>query len=234
MSRLVRLYPAAWRERYEAEFVALLEERPPGMLDRLDVLRGAIDARVHPQLARQPAESAAGPAGLRRAGAVAAAGGLLWALAGLGFYAAPYVSELGYKDTGSIALLAAIAAGMTGLAAVLLVRRMADRSVAMRRSAAVILIGALGLALPWPVVLGGFFSIVIGTLAYGLIGASRLGAAYLLVALGALVALGFNTEDHRALMLIPLGAAWVVAGAMTIRNARVLSLRLAPEQLSPP
>ena len=28
--RLVGLYPAAWRQRYGEEFLALLEEQPPG------------------------------------------------------------------------------------------------------------------------------------------------------------------------------------------------------------
>jgi len=34
MSRLVRLYPRRWRDRYEEEFLALLKERPPTMSDR--------------------------------------------------------------------------------------------------------------------------------------------------------------------------------------------------------
>lgn len=42
---LVRLYPAAWRERYGEEFLALLEDRPVGPFDVADVVLGAIDAR---------------------------------------------------------------------------------------------------------------------------------------------------------------------------------------------
>ena len=52
MSALVRLYPRAWRERYEAEFLELLEARPPTIGDRFDILRGALDARLHPQVRR--------------------------------------------------------------------------------------------------------------------------------------------------------------------------------------
>jgi hypothetical protein len=52
MSGLVRLYPRAWRDRYEEEFLALLEARPPTSLDRLDIVRGALDARLHPQVRR--------------------------------------------------------------------------------------------------------------------------------------------------------------------------------------
>jgi hypothetical protein len=38
---LTRLYPKAWRDRYAAEFRALLDDRPPGPLDVLDILFNA-------------------------------------------------------------------------------------------------------------------------------------------------------------------------------------------------
>jgi hypothetical protein len=41
---LLRLYPRAWRERYEAEMLALLEEHDVTLATHLDLLRGAIDA----------------------------------------------------------------------------------------------------------------------------------------------------------------------------------------------
>jgi hypothetical protein len=47
-SRLVRLYPAAWRARYGEEMRAVLEARPPGLRERLDLVRGALDAHLHP------------------------------------------------------------------------------------------------------------------------------------------------------------------------------------------
>jgi len=47
---LLRLYPAAWRTRYGLEFTELLLARPPSTRDRLDILRGAIDARLNPQM----------------------------------------------------------------------------------------------------------------------------------------------------------------------------------------
>ena len=46
---LVRLYPRGWRERYEEEFLAMLEQRPMSLLDMLDVALGALDARLNPQ-----------------------------------------------------------------------------------------------------------------------------------------------------------------------------------------
>jgi hypothetical protein len=62
MSWLLRLYPAAWRERYGAEFVELLarERMTPALL--VDVLGGALDARLHPQPKARRA-AAAGPTG---------------------------------------------------------------------------------------------------------------------------------------------------------------------------
>ena len=45
---LVRLYPRAWRARYEDEFLALLEAAPATRRDRLDIARGALDAHLHP------------------------------------------------------------------------------------------------------------------------------------------------------------------------------------------
>jgi len=50
MTRLLSLYPRDWRDRYEEEFRTLIAERPPSVGDRLDVLRGALDAHLHPQV----------------------------------------------------------------------------------------------------------------------------------------------------------------------------------------
>lgn len=51
MSGLVRLYPRAWRERYGDELAILVGERPTSPLDQLDLIRGALDAYLHPELA---------------------------------------------------------------------------------------------------------------------------------------------------------------------------------------
>jgi hypothetical protein len=45
--RLLRLYPPAWRARYEEEMLALLEQHRPSMRSRIDLLRGALDAQLH-------------------------------------------------------------------------------------------------------------------------------------------------------------------------------------------
>ncbi len=47
MRVLIRLYPKAWRDRYADELSALLDDRPPGPTDMLDLALGALDAHVH-------------------------------------------------------------------------------------------------------------------------------------------------------------------------------------------
>lgn len=46
--RILHLYPGAWRARYGEEMAALLEARSVGWRDRQDLVRGAIDAWLHP------------------------------------------------------------------------------------------------------------------------------------------------------------------------------------------
>lgn len=48
MSALLKLYPGAWRARYGDEMEALLEARRPDPRERLDLLRGALDAWLRP------------------------------------------------------------------------------------------------------------------------------------------------------------------------------------------
>jgi hypothetical protein len=48
VSALLRLYPPAWRARYGDEMTSLLESRPLGWSDRVDLATGAIDAWLHP------------------------------------------------------------------------------------------------------------------------------------------------------------------------------------------
>jgi len=74
MSRLIRLYPATWRARYETELLELLAERPPTPGDSIDLFRGVIDAYLHPQLTG----AAAQPWTHRIPGLLALTAGLLW------------------------------------------------------------------------------------------------------------------------------------------------------------
>jgi hypothetical protein len=72
MTRLVRLYPRPWRDRYEAELIDLLEQRPPSPGDAIDLIRGAVDAHIHPQAERPM------PWTHRLPGVVALTTGLMW------------------------------------------------------------------------------------------------------------------------------------------------------------
>ena len=46
----MRLYPHSWRERYEEECLAMLEQRPISLLDGIDLFFGVLDAHLHPEL----------------------------------------------------------------------------------------------------------------------------------------------------------------------------------------
>jgi hypothetical protein len=49
MRWLVWLYPRDWRRRYGAEMRAMLHQWRPGPREAFDLLRGALDAHLHPQ-----------------------------------------------------------------------------------------------------------------------------------------------------------------------------------------
>lgn len=51
MRSLLRLYPRRWRERYGAELEAFLDATPWSPRLLLDLLKGAVDANLHPDLA---------------------------------------------------------------------------------------------------------------------------------------------------------------------------------------
>jgi MFS family permease len=47
---VLRLYPRAWRQRYEEEVLAMLELHPCSFLESVDLFFGALDAHLHPHL----------------------------------------------------------------------------------------------------------------------------------------------------------------------------------------
>jgi hypothetical protein len=83
-SLLLRLYPSPWRDRYGDEFAALLQERPLGPLDVVDILLGAFDAQL--RLRGHDTGISHGKGfvmSLRIGGSAAILGAALWAVAGL-------------------------------------------------------------------------------------------------------------------------------------------------------
>ena len=64
MSWLLRLYPREWRRRYGAEVEEIVAAQPRSLQLVLDLLGGAVDARLKPQaFARRVEEVAANPEG---------------------------------------------------------------------------------------------------------------------------------------------------------------------------
>jgi hypothetical protein len=126
MSRLVRLYPAAWRARYEAEFSELLATRQPGVADRIDIVRGALDAHLHPQVrhpdeVRPPALDEGDGRLARRLGFGTLAGAALWVVAWIVVLLGPvrYDDDGAYRDGAAafpflLGAVALIAGGLAG------------------------------------------------------------------------------------------------------------------------
>ena len=59
--RLLGLYPRAWRERYGAEFLATVEPGPLNIQQVIDIVSGAIDARLSSDVRRAMAASRVAP-----------------------------------------------------------------------------------------------------------------------------------------------------------------------------
>lgn len=224
MSRLVRLYPPAWRERYLAEFADLLDARPPGLRDRIDIVRGAADAWLRPQVAGRAPRS--DPGGRSVASIVAAlagvAGGLLFAASALSMSATPVRADLGYKVVDVGIWLLSFGMILTGIAGIALAPRAGSRTTAATVSAIAMVVGGIMVALPWPILFLGFFGYAIAAIAFGLvigrIGSLPLGGA---VSIAAFLLPMTNTEDARALVMIPLGLAWCALHAVAaLRPAR--------------
>jgi hypothetical protein len=98
----LKLYPRAWRERYGDELSAMVGDRPLSLRTSIDLIAGAIDARVlkertMPSILRRaclmPNEPQSVTDGLRGAAVL-----LAWTvvLTGVGIFA----GKAGWKDTG--------------------------------------------------------------------------------------------------------------------------------------
>ena len=211
MNALLRLYPRAWRERYLAEVAALLDERPPSLRDRLDLLRGAADAWLHPQVAGHSAPNLESEPIMRPIGIalLTILGGVLWAAGGVIQHVGSYDAITGYKESAGLMVVTA-AMLVASLAAVGRAWGGGPTSTGLRRSAVLMLVLTLLMPLPWPIFVVGFYGHLGGTMAFGaLLSAAGLRSGALLV-IAAIVALFFNTESSLALATVPIGVAWIV------------------------
>jgi hypothetical protein len=229
-SLLLRLYPAPWRARYGAEFAELLAARPPSTRDRLDIVRGAVDARVRPQLADTRPPRVVGMGDRTLALAAAAVGMLFSTWAGIIVYASPRWGEAG--SVGNDLLAASYGAGLLGaLLAIAVLIGMAHRHV--DDFGPIAAIGAIVTAAGFLAMsAGGVLSIMlvgVGTLAMSaglaralgwLVAAAVVGATLFICA----AMLGFASSGGQDLMwlwmLVGYGPSWMLLGFSLRRGAR--------------
>jgi hypothetical protein len=81
ITTLLRCYPAAWRDRYEAEMTSVLEEHRVTCATWLDLVRGALDARFDPTFSKGGMMAAR----LRRSEIIVFCSFIAYLLAGIGF-----------------------------------------------------------------------------------------------------------------------------------------------------
>jgi hypothetical protein len=135
---LVHLYPRAWRERYEEEFVAMLEQSGISITDFFDVALGAMDAWSRPQVLYK---GRLVMAAMMRGSVLA----VLWAWVGLVIAGVGFQKMTEYDDfveaargdtlvgvsfdavvVGAVVALAAVAAGILPLAFAALRKALAE------------------------------------------------------------------------------------------------------------
>ncbi len=239
MSALIRLYPRAWRERYEAEFLSILETRPPSGRDRLDIVRGAIDARLHPEVPGSP-EASQGRDGL----AAAPLAGAAAILAGLGCLAwtgliLRYFKGWGAGEPEHAALGSALwvitfvsLAAAHGLLAVAGQRSIRSAGAPGASVAAVSFLFAatggglaIALGLAGSVVLAAAMA---GRTISGWLSATWIAASVLFV--GAMLAFtaGGGQDVSLLALMAPFGLAWLVVGLAVLRRG-IPSSATAPD-----
>jgi hypothetical protein len=175
MSRLLALYPKAWRDRYGAELRSLLIDRPVTSATRFDLLRGAFDAHRHPELVHpavaSPEAAAADVVIARRLGVAGLLGAVAWAVAWALAASGPLVVEpngSSYRDGAAAFPFLILACGLlvAGLCGQLVIL---PRPARIARAGAVIAIpGAVLWALvPWNLAFAILVILGLGVLAFG-------------------------------------------------------------------
>jgi hypothetical protein len=219
-SGLLWLYPRAWRDRYESEVVAMLELARIGRRERVDLIRGAVDARLHTP-SRVPAVAAV------------VAGGL-WTFLGAGIVAQPVPPDW----PGYLLETLPFAVAAVGVGTLAVVGCWARRSDPAGRRGAIVVGGALVAQAAWAVaLLLGFIGIadpaaIALAQAVGALGVLAVGLVLLAagdVVIGGLLVLAPNLLLFGWPMAwLGYGLAWTVVGfvllaASTDDEPRVLS-----------
>jgi hypothetical protein len=235
MSRLVALYPRPWRDRYEVEFLALLSERPPDPADRIDIVRGAIDARLHlhPDRASDRPTAEHGKARTRRrSGWLTLLGGVLWVSALVVAINGPIVTDTwgSYREGMAAAPLWFTALVLLGVGlATIAVQLPAGFGPARRAALIGGLLGLLWAFAPWLIGAGLVSTgcmVIVGVAAWRSGSWTRADAALLtasvLIAWSfvPLVASGLlpQTLDSIAPFMLALTPAWLAVGHALVRG----------------
>lgn len=229
MTALVRLYPRAWRDRYEDEFLAVLDDRPPRLLDRLDILLGALDAHLDPEVPDASTPEATRPRRTLRGSLpaiLAAAGGLLWIAAVAAMLVAP-VDEFGHHDAVLSLVLVLLAQVTLAFAAVELSDRLPAQGRLLRGAGVLLLAGSALFFLGWPLLPLGLYAGFVASMAVGAAVVDQGGRlAGLALVFGSLLAFGMNTEGSFMLLALPIALGWMAVGAWSLG---VRGHRPAPE-----
>lgn len=246
MTRLIDLYPRGWRDRYGDELADLIAGRPLTFSDRLDLVRGILDAHRHPELADLAipgpvlATEPVSPQRLadlriaRRLGIAAIAGLIAWFAAWIVAANGPIVQDVGfsYRDGSAafplyIGSLLMLAGGFVGQ-----IVRLPSRAIVARLGAFVAAV-AFGLYSfgPWNMlfaIVGLVAVTVLATAAWW--GSHWSGLSATVVAIVAVAGTGlmwFALSGQASPTVDPppsqvagialLGALWVVVGATLLR-----------------
>lgn len=214
-SRYVGLYPKAWRERYGDELQAVLERHPPGFRMSLDLVRGAMDAHLHPLVpSRLPVLAAVTASALAVAHAIALA-------------VQPVATDWpGYQEEALALIIGCVAAALPAIVGLWL--RLGDSDGAIGRIG--VLLALLGHAVWLFVLIAALLRVAYGPLigavaAVAMTGMVLLGVALVghgRVVLGGLVAaVGLAGVAPPALGWPALAAAWTgVAVVLVLETSR--------------
>ena len=210
--RLVRLYPGWWRRRYGDEMIALIEDGGPFRGDRVDLVRGALDAWLHP----------ATPSLIPPIAALA--GGGLWTALAVAVVAQPSPPDWpGYLlELVPLAITAALLLLVATLGCAL--RAGDERWRAVALAATVVMIGSIAwiaallltlAAIADPATLAAAQSVaMLGTVTVGLV-LLRAGAGWigpLLIVAGAAMLVPWTAG------WVAFGAAWTAIGVVLLRD----------------
>ena len=228
MNRLIALYPRNWQARYGDEFQSVLAARSLSTRERLDIVGGAVDAHLHPQVP--------GPERVRdRYGLGPLAGFALLVGAVTLMANGPVQSdEYGTYRDGSAALpVLVLATILLSVGLYRVIQRLPDvEGGPFRAGLIAIIAGPIWSFMPWLAPIGLIFLLAVLGLAVGARRAGLLPAwseillvVLLVVPAGLMAAVPFLpwyamrvAGINFLLFLGPIGGTWLVVGAVLLRG----------------